>query len=194
MPLNQIYDNKAPFAKTLMESFRMLSDNFFKTVDIGPVGDEELDSINEKIKKWSEILATPSFSNIVIEEPELNLFPQTQANLIYFILSNVDHKRDNTVITTHSPYILYAINNCVLANLVKDQLDDDEWRDLDMPKSACLDGNDISVWELKDGYVINNAGERNKTIQDKDGLIRGNYFDKVMHNIMADFNNLMNYK
>ena len=194
MPLDNIYDNKAPFSKSLMESFRMLSDSFSKSVDMGQVGDEYLDSINEKIKRWSEILATPSFSNIVIEEPELNLFPQTQANLIYFILSNVDHKRDNTVITTHSPYILYALNNCILANLVKDQLTEEEWMDLDMPKSTCLDGKDISVWELREGCIINSEGNKNKTIQDKDGLIRGNYFDRVMHNIMADFNNLMNYK
>ncbi len=194
MPLDDVYDQTAPLSKQMIESFRRLSDNFLQLIDMGPVGDEKLDSVNKKIKRWSEILATPSFSNIVIEEPELNLFPETQATLVYFILTKIDHKRDNMVITTHSPYILYAINNCILANLVKEQLGEEDWEELDIPQSARLDGKDISVWELRDGYIINNDGDKNKTIQDNDGLIRGNYFDRVMHNIMADFNNLMNYK
>ena len=164
--------------------------------DLDPISVDrlELSPIVDKIRKWSEILATPNFSNIVIEEPELNLFPRTQASLIYFILSNVDHTRDNMVITTHSPYILYAVNNCILANLVKDNLTEEDLAELDVPECARLDGKDISVWELRDGHIINDEGVRDATIQDRNGLIRGNYFDRVMHNIMADFNFLLNYK
>ncbi len=194
MPLDNIYNENLPYSKLLKERFRRISDHFQTAGEIVGKGDNGFDALNEEIRKWSELLGTPSFSNIVIEEPELNLFPETQASLVYFILSNIDHKRDNMVITTHSPYILYAINNCILANLVKDQLEGEDWEDLDIPQSAHLDGKDISVWELRDGYIINSEGEKNRTIQDKDGLIRGNYFDRVMHNIMADFNNLMNYK
>ena len=193
LPFDYINDKDFTLAKELFNSLRPLRDTM-QDNSLSEIKLTNMEKIIERIKKWSEILATPSFSNIVIEEPELNLFPQTQANLIYFILSNVDHKRDNTVITTHSPYVLYAINNCILANFVKDQLTEDEWMDLDMPESSCLDGEDISVWELREGYIINSEGEKNRTIQDKDGLIRSNYFDRVMHNIMADFNNLMNYK
>ena len=49
----------------------------------------------------------------------------------------------------------------------------------------------VSVWELRDGYIENYDGRRNATIQDTDGLIRSNYFDRVMNNIMADFTNLV---
>lgn len=193
LPFDYINDKDFSLAKELFDSLMPLRD----TLQDNPLSGGKfpnMEKLIDRIKKWSEILATPSFSNIVIEEPELNLFPQTQANLIYFILSNVDHKRDNTVITTHSPYVLYAINNCILANLVKYKLTEDEWMDLDIPKSSCLDGEDISVWELRDGSIMDSEGNKNKTIQDKDGLIRSNYFDRVMHNIMADFSNLLNYK
>ncbi len=193
LPFNDINDENFTLAKDLFDGLRQLSDSF---QDSSLVGKKfpHMEQLLGRIKRLSDILATPSFSNIVIEEPELNLFPETQASLVYFILTNIDHKRDNMVITTHSPYILYAINNCILANLVKDQLGEEDWDDFDIPQSARLDGKDISVWELRDGYIINSEGEKNKTIQDKDGLIRGNYFDRVMHNIMADFNNLMNYR
>ena len=181
-------------AKSISERRQVASDDLNGAISNIETRNLDLEPIVEKIKKWSEILSTPSFSNIVIEEPELNLFPRTQANLIYYILSNVDHTRDNMVITTHSPYILYAINNCILSILVKDNLTEEDWMDLDIPESATLDGKDISVWELRDGHIVNDKGIQDATIQDRNGLIRGNYFDRVMHNIMADFNFLLNYK
>ena len=190
LPLNLIYDERETTGQ-LRDSFRKLSDRLQNATF---TEDQEIDSILKRIKVLSEALGKPSFSNIVIEEPELNLFPATQVDLMYYILSKVDHTRDNMVITTHSPYILYAINNCILANIVKGNMDEEDISDLDVPESAWADGGKISVWELRDGYIQNQENETNLTIQDKDGLIRGNYFDRVMHNIMADFNNLLNYK
>ena len=188
LPLDDVY---ADGDSSLSSKFRILSD-FFQNSSAKET--EEINSILGNINRWSELLSNPSFSNIVIEEPELNLFPKTQANLVYYILSKVDHTRDNLVITTHSPYILYALNNCILANLVKEHLTQDDWEDLDVPEWAKLDGKDIYVWELRDGCIVDDSGKRNAPIQDKNGLIRGNYFDRVMHNIMADFNLLLNYK
>ena len=134
------------------------------------------------------------FSNIVIEEPEQNLFPQTQAGLTYDILGMIDHDRDTLVVTTHSPFILYALNNCMLAWTVRDAIKEEDAEaeplDLDFNQSAWMDPSKVAVWELRDGHVENYDGERNATIQGPDGLIRGNYFDRVMSNIMSDFNSL----
>lgn len=186
MPLDVTLANPS-----LKDRFQHLSDSLLNA----PVSDDDdVDAVVKKIKELSEALGKPKFSNIVIEEPELNLFPRTQANLIYFILSKVKHTRDNMTITTHSPYILYALNNCILANLVKDRIPDDVLADIDVPDSAWLDGHAISVWELRDGYIMNSEGVRNVPIQDENGLIRNNYFDRVMHNIMSDFNILLNFK
>lgn len=190
LSLDIIYDERKTTGQ-LRDSFRKLSD-MLQNANI--TGDDEVDSILKTIKGISDSLGKPVFSNIVIEEPELNLFPATQADLMYYILSKVDHTRDNMVITTHSPYILYAVNNCILANIVKGNVEVEDRSDVDVPESVWVDGKKISVWELRDGYIKNQEKELNLTIQDNDGLIRGNYFDRVMHNIMADFNNLMNYK
>lgn len=190
LPLDLVYDERETTGH-LRDTFRKISDmlqNATITDDI------KIDSLLKRIKELSDTLEKPKFSNIVIEEPELNLFPATQADLMYYILSKVDHNRDNLVITTHSPYILYAINNCILAKIVEGKVDEEDRGELDIPESAWVDGKMISVWELRDGYIQNQEKKHNLTIQDKDGLIRGNYFDRVMHNIMADFNNLLNYK
>ena len=94
--------------------------------------------------------------------------------------------------TTHSPYILYALNNCMLAYLVKDRLDAETVETIQSAQYA-LNPGDVSVWSIKDGCVRNDKGERHKTIQDKRGLIRKNYFNEVMRQVMSDFNKLLEY-
>lgn len=54
--------------------------------------------------------------HIVVEEPELNLFPTHQVALIRKIISGMNKNNSNIVITTHSPYILSVIDNMILAN------------------------------------------------------------------------------
>lgn len=148
------------------------------------------------IKLIAKVLATDKrlshsdHSNIVVEEPEQNLFPETQVQLIYYILSKINKDRDNLLITTHSPYILYALNNCMLANFIYRDADSSELEGItNIPENAFVNPEYVSVWELDKGSI---RGE--KTIQDDNGMIRGNYFDRVMQNVMADFHNLLTLK
>ena len=134
-----------------------------------------------------------SHTQFIIEEPEQNLFPQTQMDLLYHLISEINHGRNHRlVMTTHSPYILYALNNCMLAYLVKDRLDAETVETIQSAQYA-LNPGDVSVWSIKDGCVRNDKGERHKTIQDKRGLIRKNYFNEVMRQVMSDFNKLLEY-
>ena len=54
------------------------------------------------------------FINIV-EEPEQNLFPESQIKIFETLLIHKKHKGDKVIITTHSPYILSGLNNCIYA-------------------------------------------------------------------------------
>lgn len=135
-------------------------------------------------------LTHPCATNLVVEEPEQNLFPETQVRLMYYILSKLEHKieRDSLVLTTHSPYILYALNNCMMAALAASRNTELIEHITNVPKEAWINPNIVSVWELDNGAL-----RGNKTIQDDRGLIRGNYFDRIMRNVMADFNNIANF-
>ncbi|MDE6310502.1 MAG: ATP-binding protein [Muribaculaceae bacterium] len=162
-------------------------------------GDVEYDELN---KQYSSILRAmyqgllynykithPTSTNLVIEEPEQNLFPETQVKLVYYILSKVSHRnlRDTLVITTHSPYVLYAFNNCMLAHMASHDSSEGLEDIANIPKDAWLNPEIVSVWELGGHGDVSV-----KCIQDERGLVRGNYFDRVMHNVMADFTNLLN--
>ena len=134
-----------------------------------------------------------SHTQFIIEEPEQNLFPQTQMDLLYHLISEINHGRNHRlVMTTHSPYLLYALNNCMLAYLVKDNVDEGVAEEIECLPYA-LNPKDVSVWSIKEGFVRNDKNEPHKTIQDARGLIRKNYFNDVMHRVMSDFNKLLEY-
>lgn len=141
-----------------------------------------------EIQKIQYELDHPSFTNLVVEEPEQNLFPDTQLQLVYYILSRLEHrkKRDSLILTTHSPYILYALNNCMLASLASREDEEMVNGISKVPGMARISPEIVSVWEIRDGSI-----PEGKTIQDDRGLILGNYFERVMHNIIADFSNLL---
>lgn len=150
------------------------------------------DSIVNAILKLEDNISHPHYSNIILEEPELNLFPETQKDLIYDMLAMIKNNRDRLIITTHSPYLLYALNNCMLGYLAHNNIPEEE-AELQFVQKSMINPEDVSVWEIRNGEFAAYKENPNQTIQDAQGLIRTNYFDRIMKNIMADFSSLMDY-
>ena len=126
------------------------------------------------------------FSRFIIEEPEQNLFPETQRDLMYYILQKINDKERNhqLTLTTHSPYILYALNNCMMGYVVKDIMPFEKQKGLKC-MDAYIDPSLVSIWEIVDGNI--------RSIQEEDGLIGNNYFDSTMKSVMDDFYAMINY-
>ncbi len=186
--LMSIYESRdKKYQKNIKNSAKK---SFFKNID----GKYKLEFASEDdYKECSDFFnnfTKAHSSDIYLEEPEQNLFPQTQVKLIYDIIRKSKIHDDNVFIATHSPYVLYALNNCLLASLVQSKVVDE---DFGVIRDSLLNPNDVSVWELKDGE-LNRIGERNDgTIQLEDGLISDNFFDEVMKDVMTDFTNLSMY-
>ena len=124
-------------------------------------------------------------SQFIIEEPEMNLFPETQRDLVYHLLNKCLEREGNRLtITTHSHYILYALNNCMMAGLVYDKMDEESKGRLKCGTSK-ISPSDVSIYEIQEGVV--------KRIQKEDGLIQDNYFDQQMGKLMDDFYLMLNY-
>jgi len=134
-------------------------------------------------------------TQLIVEEPEQNLFPTTQCELLYFMLNSLNHGRKHRmVLTTHSPYILYALNNCLLAFITKDDIPEDVHIKYFAQKIA-IDPAMVRVWEIENGGLkIYENLSGNGTIQDEQGLIRKNYFNSIMKQVMSDFNNMLAFK
>lgn len=149
-------------------------------------------NLRSSLGKVVDNITKPHYTSLVIEEPELNLFPNTQVDILYDIFNMINVDRDRIFLTTHSPYILYALNNVILANRVKDNISEDDYNELSC-KNINIDPKLISVWSVDNGKIIGRDGVGNTTIQDENGMIRKNFFDDSMRHIMNDFNEMAMY-
>ena len=186
-----IYKENKPFSPAENEKMREILSQVSDVAN----GDMEQNVI-DRIKGFLQGRVY-THTQFIIEEPEQNLFPNTQIELMYHLLNCLNHgKAHRAVITTHSPYILYALNNCILANIVKNTVPADELEGLEMDcANVFIRPEDVAVWEIENGCMKTYTDDAtNSTIQDKDGLIRKNFFNHVMGKVMSDFNNLLMYK
>lgn len=127
------------------------------------------------------------YTQFFIEEPEQNLFPATQKELIYHLLQGClyDPNRDHQLyLTTHSPFILYALNNCMMGYLASQNSDEPSLQNTPS-KNAWIAASRVSIWQIENGEL--------HAIQDEDGLIKDNYFDQVMKSVMDEFYEFLPY-
>lgn len=93
-----------------------------------------------------------SFINIV-EEPEQNLFPSSQRQILNSLLrfNNID-KNNQLVITTHSPYLINYLTLAVKAGTIKGDLSDSGIIKLDdiVPLVSTIVAEDLVVYELNE--------------------------------------------
>lgn len=98
--------------------------------------------------------------SIVVEEPEAHLFPVSQRAIVNLLFMAKEQAPETAyIVTTHSPYILSCINNCILN----------------------ADGK-VKV----SAYFISNG--RSKCISDHEsGLVNGEELDKISGEIADEF-------
>lgn len=82
----------------------------------------------------------------IIEEPELNLFPTTQHRLMQYLVSNLNQTENQILITTHSPYVLAALNN-MLNGYKSGQIDKERTAAI-LPESYWLNPADVTAYRL----------------------------------------------
>lgn len=125
-------------------------------------------------------------TNMFIEEPEQNVFPSTQLRIVneLFMLFNSNSQKHNAVITTHSPYILFEINNCIMRHIVKDSISDEMKSEL-LDNKAMIDPKDISIYQIENGKL--------KRIQDEDGNLDENFINDAYKDNSSDYFSLLNF-
>ena len=138
------------------------------------------DKVIEVLDNYTEIQRVQS----VIEEPELNLFPETQQKLIYELISDTTNSENQITITTHSPYILFALNNCMLGGLVRNNIPEED-RPTFESYPSWIDPKLVSVYEIQDRTI--------RRIQDADGIIEDNYLNQAYKDNINEYVGLLNY-
>ncbi len=105
-------------------------------------------AINALSFKFNKI----SFINIV-EEPEQNLFPTSQRDMLYSLLEiNNRSKGNKLIITTHSPYLLNYMSVVIKAGKLKQEVTDQRQDEINaiVPISSATEGDDLAIYELNE--------------------------------------------
>jgi predicted ATP-dependent endonuclease of OLD family len=188
--MNDLEENRSRLNKA-KKIFKELGDSMDDSVtkDVRSELDEiekAMDKLQNEFNIEMGVDTNYNYSKVIIEEPELNLFPKTQQELVYYMLSvlNSDERDHQLVLTTHSPYILFALNNCMMGGLVKDNIPEKE-RHSFVSQTAWIDPKKVSIYEIHDGSL--------QTIQDEDGIIEDNYLNKAYKENSAEYLSLLNY-
>ena len=128
-----------------------------------------------------------NYPQLFVEEPEQHLFPQSQAELIEEMLINQQQAFQKTqqkgylFITTHSPYVLSAINIFLLAGKLNEM--DSACKKVKKITNVAIAPMDISIYSIENGKFVSRM--------DSDtGMIGGNYLDSVSEVMSERFNEL----
>ncbi len=136
-----------------------------------------------------EYLGRVESASILVEEPEMNLFPDNQRVISQYLASFCKGNILKTVtITTHSPYILSAFNNLIVAGTLaqeKPELEDEIEKIIS--KESWIKFNDVSAYVLENGTTRSILDSEWKAIVAED-------IDQASENIGIEYDRLLALK
>jgi predicted ATP-dependent endonuclease of OLD family len=158
------------------------------------------DDIVEDISSEGPIPAKHTQNLLVIEEPELNLFPFTQKKLVEYLVLHNFRKHEKQVmselkldiyrnvknkllITTHSPYILTAFNNLIYAYSVGRS--NFEAVSEIITSKCWIDPSGVAA------FLLNN-GKAEDIFDREENLIKAHKIDEVSTLLNNEFDRLLN--
>lgn len=131
-------------------------------------------SVELKIKRLLETQRT----NFVIEEPELNLYPTTQRDLLNFIVACCNgRKKHDVTITTHSPYIINQLNVLIRAS----------YTDIGRKVYPSVNPEDIAAFKVSGGGLTNLMATDEETEQQ---VVNTFDLSEIMEDIYNDYESL----
>ena len=132
-----------------------------------------------------------SLGTAIIEEPEQNLFPTLQVDLVNNLVAQLNQTKANLLITTHSPYIPSVLDNLIYANDVyqKAKAADNKEQIQRIEKlvkpSMLINYDEVAAYLCKDDGVVEcmNDDEMRNTgayALDKASTITSHIFNELM--------------
>lgn len=134
-------------------------------------------------------LATKSYDAFVIEEPEQNLFPENQREVLNFIASRLNGgEKRQAILTTHSPYMLSCLNVLMLAHKLHEEEEFREQVESIVKPEFMVNPDDVAAYSLnpnnEDGIYCKSL------ISEKTGMVSVNALDTASIYIGDEFDRL----
>lgn len=150
------------------------------------VARECADKTPAKQQEIVDSMLTPFRTDFFIEEPEAHIFPSTQKDFVYTLVSLLNgRKRHTCFMATHSPYIMTALNNLIQAGeLMAESKVMAAKVEERFPKRQTLTYNEVGAFAMKDGKI-------ECIMDDEFKMISADALDSASQEIADDFNFLL---
>ena len=125
----------------------------------------------------------------IVEEPELNLFPRSQMEVLKsLVLNNASSDENMLVFTTHSPYSLAIINTMIMGAKAYANANEELRNQIEsiLPVKYQINDDNIAVYRLSSSDAI----YCQSVINPNTGLVSKNELDSASDDIMRVFNSL----
>lgn len=168
----------------------LMLDYFKDPATSGAKLEELIDITNKKniaeLQKLYKRLVENDHCDIFVEEPEENLFPETQYELVNWLASKVNERDGHSLfVSTHSPYIMASFNNLLQGGEVM-KLRPENAKDVAevVDCKALLYRDDFGAYAVRDGEVHD--------IMDYEmGLVSADELDSISDYIGSKFEKLL---
>jgi len=180
-PLKLIFRNEEGLSK-----IKKTDENKFHFLHNGASGYQSTIPILLAVK-YNNDLKINRGRTIIVEEPELNLFPETQKQLIEFFVETTNTNNNQFIFPTHSPYILTTLENLMYAYKLSNENDEEYKQEISkiIDEKLWLNPNDVYVYYLEDG-IAKDAMLRDEALIDKSEI------DSASNSINEIFDTLLN--
>lgn len=119
----------------------------------------------------------------IIEEPELNLYPVSQKQLVYYLIAMCTIDYDELVLTTHSPYVLSSLNNLLMAFDSYKKYKNEDIKKI-IPQKFWINPQGFNAYYISNGISKSIYDKKNK-------LISENELDEISSEIKDEFYKLL---
>lgn len=176
-------NNKTEYVLTKSGDGREIKVNVKKGLDI------DLYNASSSIKQLAPLLLYLRYRAqendlLIIDEPEMNLHPESQAKLLE-VLGMLVNAGVNVLLTTHSPYFMSHLNNLIAGDMTDEKTREKQAKSLYLQDArAFLKPEDVSAYEMRQ----NKAGNQTlHDLHDKDYGIRWDTLSDVSADIQQKF-------
>lgn len=131
----------------------------------------------------------PGRHTLFIEEPEAHLYPSAQREVVHLLSSVTDLSSKDAssqyVITTHSPYILSALNNLMYGEQVSRQWPGKRRQVMQiLGNTSFIDPANVRAYAFSDGRI-------RSIISEETGLVKATVLDSVSNELAKEFDALV---
>lgn len=134
----------------------------------------------QKIDKATELMQRYTYSSFIniVEEPEQNLYPTSQKQALFGLLSASNGRPDNRLLlTTHSPYIISYLNISLEAAKIYSSLNSDKSAiekkhrvSSICPQVSAVNAERVNTYEFKSDGSVSELGKYDGVLQDANQL------------------------